>query len=160
MYDTFKTFETFKQYATSTPKPQLNGWRVGYNYTVSPCPLPENIQKYFMNELSVIISTAAIIGGLGTISAFIYFIYRIARRIDDAIGVDAQGRTISDRLSRVEHQLWPNGGSSLADQVHKIDASMTKTSAEVAIIKDFIVSGTLPIAEPTIIKPARKRKAS
>jgi len=113
-----------------------------------------------MNDLSVIISIAAIVGGLGTISAFIYFIYKIARRIDDAIGVDSQGRTISDRLGRVEHQLWPNGGSSLADQVHKIDTAMTKTSAEVEIIKDFIISGTKPIEQPTPIKQARKRKAS
>ena len=113
-----------------------------------------------MNELSVIISIAAIVGGLGTISAFIYFIYKIARRIDDAIGVDSQGRTISDRLGRVEHQLWPNGGSSLADQVHKIDTAMTKTSAEVEIIRDFIISGTKPAEQPTPIKQARKRKAS
>ena len=113
-----------------------------------------------MNELSVIVSVAAILGGLGTIFATVYFVYKIARRIDDAIGVDAQGRTLSDRLGRVEHQLWPNGGSSLADQVHKIDASMTKTSAEVEIIKDFIISGTRPVEEPTQIKQVRKRKAS
>lgn len=116
-----------------------------------------------MDQFSAIISVAALLGGLGTIFAAVFFVYKIARRIDDAIGVDEKGRTISDRLGRVEHQLWPNGGSSLADQVHKIDTSMTKTSAEVAVIKDFIMSGTVKVenvdTEP-VVKAVRRRKAS
>lgn len=119
-----------------------------------------------MDQVSTILSVAAVVGGLGTISAAIFFIYKIARRIDDAIGIDDQGRTLSDRLGRVEHQLWPNGGSSLADQVHKIDQSMTKTSAEVEIIKNFIIGGTVKVetvhveAEPTKTTTIRRRKVS
>lgn len=117
-----------------------------------------------MDQFSAIISVAAIVGGLGTIFAAVFFVYKIARRIDDAIGVDEKGRSISDRLNRVEHQLWPNGGSSLADQVHKIETSMTKTSTEVAIIKDFIMSGTVKVeqveVEAPALKPVRRRKAS
>jgi hypothetical protein len=117
-----------------------------------------------MDQTSIILSIAAIIGGLGTIFAAVYFVYKVARRIDDAIGVDEKGRTISDRLSRVEHQLWPNGGSSLADQVHKIDQCMTKTSAEVEIIKNFIMSGTVRVenieVETPPVKITRRRKVS
>lgn len=115
-----------------------------------------------MDQTSFVISTAAIIGGLGTIFAAVYFVYKIARRIDDAIGVDEHGRTLSDRLSRVEHQLWPNGGSSLADQVHKIDTSMTKTAAEVEIIKDFIMSGAVKVetTQTPVVKTVRRKKAS
>jgi hypothetical protein len=115
-----------------------------------------------MDQASIILSIAAIVGGLGTIFGAIYFVYKVARRIDDAIGVDDQGRTISDRLGRVEHQLWPNGGSSLADQVHKIEQSMTKTGAEVELIKNFIMSGTVRVetVETTVVKPVRRRKAS
>lgn len=114
-------------------------------------------------EPNIIISIAAVLGGLVTISGVLLAVYKIARKIDDAIGVDEKGRTLSDRLGRVEHQLWPNGGSSLADQVHKIDASMTKTGAEVEIIKDFLMSGQLPVAQvqaPITKARAVRKKAS
>lgn len=110
-------------------------------------------------DSNLILSVAAIIGGLVTICAALLAVYKIARKIDDAIGVDEKGRSISDRLGRVEHQLWPNGGSSLADQVHKIEASMTKTGAEVEIIKDFLMSGQLPVVAPEAQpKPRAVRK--
>jgi len=32
-----------------------------------------------------------------------FSIYKIAKRVDQAIGVDAQGKTLSERMSRVEH---------------------------------------------------------
>lgn len=87
----------------------------------------------------VILTIAGILGGITVIFAFLVTIYKIARRLDDAIGVDAQGRSISDRLSRVEHQLWPNGGSSLADQVSKVQESTTETTAELQIVKEMLL---------------------
>ena len=73
------------------------------------------------------------------ISAFITVIYKTAKRIERAIGVDKNGRTLSDRMDRVEHQLWENGGSSLADRVNRIEDTANKTAAEVAVVKDLVL---------------------
>jgi hypothetical protein len=92
----------------------------------------------------------------------IYSIYRIAKRIGDALGVDEEGRTIADRLGRVEHQLWENGGSSLADRVNNIELHVVKVSAEVEIIKDITLglhnhaTGVLPVAQQPRKRNTRK----
>lgn len=90
--------------------------------------------------MDVIFTAAAIITGIGTIIGALIAVYRIARRLDDAVGKDAQGRTISDRLERVEHQLWENGGSSLADRVNRIEATAGKTHTETVLIKEILVA--------------------
>lgn len=89
----------------------------------------------------LILTVAALITASGIIIGSLIAIYKLARRIGDAIGVDKTGRTISERLDRVEHQLWENGGSSLADRVNTIEAHSIKTSAEVELIRDLIISG-------------------
>ena len=66
---------------------------------------------------------------------FSFRVYKIARRIDDALGVDREGRTISDRLSRVEHQLFPNGGSSLTDKINRIEFEQRHTQTEISSMK-------------------------
>ncbi len=67
-----------------------------------------------------IAATAAIVAAVVAFSVLMGKIHRMIKRIDEAIGVDKQGRTLADRLEKVEHQLWPNGGSSLMDKVEKI----------------------------------------
>lgn len=99
---------------------------------------------------------SAIITAIGIIVGGIVAVYRIARKIENAIGLDKQGRTISERLDRVEHQLWENGGSSLADRVNTIGSSVVKTQAEIAIIKDFVL-GVSPASAP--VKKTRLKKA-
>lgn len=74
-----------------------------------------------MNIQEQIVAISALLLAITTISIFMFRVYKIARRIDDALGVDSEGRTISDRLSRVEHQLFPNGGSSLTDKINRIE---------------------------------------
>jgi hypothetical protein len=86
-----------------------------------------------------IITAASITGGIIVIFGFLITIYKIARRLDDAIGVDYQGRSISERLTRVEHQLWPNGGSSLADQVSRVHDEATETTAELKVVKELLI---------------------
>ena len=103
----------------------------------------------------LILTTAAVITALGVIAGSLFAIYRVARRIGDAIGVDKNGRTISDRLDRVEHQLWENGGSSLADRVNTIEAHSIKTTTELTLIKDFLIPN-MPV-EPA--KTRRSKKA-
>lgn len=87
--------------------------------------------------LDLILTFAAIITALGVIVGLVVSLYRLARRIDAALGVDSQGRTLSDRLDRVEHQLWENGGSSLADRVNNIEHHVIRTSTEIDLIKDI-----------------------
>ena len=83
-----------------------------------------------------------IVGVTGAISAlciFMYSVYKIAKRIDGSIGVDGEGRTLSDRMDKVEYQLWPNGGQSLADRVNSIDKTNNQMMTEVQIIKELVL---------------------
>ncbi len=83
-----------------------------------------------------------IVGITGAISAlciFLYSVYKIAKRIDGSIGVDGQGRTLSDRMDKVEYQLWPNGGQSMADRVNSIDRTNNQMMTEVKIIKELVL---------------------
>jgi hypothetical protein len=124
------------------------------------------------NEL--LLAIAASITAIGVLLAAIVSIYRAAKRIGDALGVDAKGRTLADRLDRVEHQLWENGGSSLADRVNNIEKHVVKVSTEIEFIKDltmglhnastsstqvFFPAMHEEVIEP-IKKPIRRRKAS
>lgn len=91
-----------------------------------------------MSALSTIMLIVGTITGVG---AFLFTIYKIAKRIDQAIGVDSSGRTLSDRMGRVEHQLWENGGDSLKDQVNLIQKGQIELAAEMKIIKDILITG-------------------
>lgn len=80
-----------------------------------------------------------IITAIGGVIAALYKLYVITKRIDQAIGVDAQGRTLSERMDRVEHQLWENHGSSLADRVNVINNHSAAMAAELKIIKEIVL---------------------
>lgn len=129
------------------------------------------------NEL--IMAVAATITSFGVLIGAVVAVYRIAKRIDGALGIDQQGRTMSDRMERVEHQLWENGGSSLADRVNNIEKHVVKVSTEIEFIKDLTLglhNATTasapqqiynsagdnlidPVNRP-ISKPIRRKKAS
>lgn len=94
----------------------------------------------------LIMTIATVLGSLAVIFGFVYSLYKLAKRIDSAIGTDEKGRTISDRLDKVEHQLWENGGSSLADRVNNIEKHVVKVSTEIEFIKDL----TLGISNSTV----------
>ena len=85
-----------------------------------------------------VLTAAAIIVAVGVIIGAGYKVYKVAHRIDAALGVDKQGRTVSDRLSRVEHQLWPNGGTSLADKLNRVEATQHSQTAELRIVRDLL----------------------
>lgn len=109
----------------------------------------------------IILTIAAVITAVGVIVGGLVSIYRFVKKISDSIGVDKNGRTLAERLDRVEHQLWENGGSSLADRVNIIEAHSIKTSAEVGLIKDLITTGNR-FGDPTLapIRKPRVKKAS
>lgn len=115
--------------------------------------------------IELVMAITASITAFGVLGGVIVAIYRVAKKIGDAVGVDAHGRTLSERLERVEHQLWENGGSSLADRVNNIEKHVVKVSTEIEFIKDLtmgihVAQGTSELAtvEP-LKKPLRKRKA-
>lgn len=115
----------------------------------------------------VLIAVAATITAFTILTGAVIAIYRIAKRIDDALGLDKEGRTVSERLERVEHQLWENGGSSLADRVNNIEKHVVKVSTEIEFIKNITLGlheaspDTQPLPKPLVKKPrAAKKKAS
>jgi hypothetical protein len=107
-----------------------------------------------VSNMSIMSTILLVVGTLTGVGAFMFSIYKIAKRVDQAIGVDAQGKTLSERMSRVEHQLWENGGDSLKDQVNSIASSQIEIRAEMGIIKDLLI---VNVEKP---KKARVRKVS
>ena len=103
--------------------------------------------------MSVFSTLVLILGGTATIVAAVVAVYRIARRVEQAIGTDSKGRTISERLDRVEHQLWENGGGSLKDQVNDLQKCQTEMNAKMGVIEGLL----LAMVEP---KPKKARKAN
>ena len=91
-------------------------------------------------NVSVLNTIALILGSLATIVGALAVVYKIVRRMENAIGTDTKGRTLAERLDRVEHQLWENGGSSLADRVNKIEACSRETATEVRFIQELIIN--------------------
>lgn len=73
--------------------------------------------------------------------------YTLAKKFEDILGKDKDNRTIVDRLERVEHQLYPNGGTSLSDKVdyirrdqNKMKENISEISGEVKVIKDIVTA--------------------
>lgn len=71
--------------------------------------------------------------------------YAIARKFEGLLGTDKKGNTVVERLERIEHQLYPNGGSSLSDKVdyirrdqNRMKESISEISGELKVIKDII----------------------
>jgi hypothetical protein len=106
-----------------------------------------------------IMTAAAIVGGLTVIFGGVVSIYKIARRLDDTIGTDDSGKTVADRLSKVEYQLWENGGESLADRVNRIEKHAQHTATEVSLIKDILLNMVGAATQPAQ-KRARKARGT
>jgi hypothetical protein len=73
--------------------------------------------------------------------------YATVRKFERILGKDEKGRTIADRLDRVEHQIFPNGGSSIPDKVKcladnqsEIKADIKQLTGEVKVIHDVLVA--------------------
>ena len=91
-----------------------------------------------MNISEQIVSISALLLAITAIAIFTYRVYKIARRIDDALGVDKEGRTISDRLSRVEYQLFPNGGTSLSDKINRIETEQRVMQGKIDTVEKVV----------------------
>lgn len=85
-----------------------------------------------------ILALAALVVAVGVISKFAYATYKAIHRIDMTLGVDKRGRTISERLERVEYQLFPNGGNSLVDRVNQIAYDQRVIEGELRVVKEVL----------------------
>lgn len=89
----------------------------------------------------MILSTILLaITAITAVSGFFFAIYKIAKRIDAAIGVDGNGKTLSERITKVEYQLWENGGGSLKDDVNLIREVSQENTTEIRIIKELVMT--------------------
>jgi hypothetical protein len=87
-----------------------------------------------------VIMVAAFAAAVMVIGTFARKIYRVVNRIDSALGVDREGRTLSDRLARVEHQLFPNGGSSLTDKMNRVEADQKTLQGQVHAMERILAT--------------------
>lgn len=104
-----------------------------------------------------VFTIAALITALGIIVGAVVATYRLVNRIGAAIGVDDKGRTLSDRLDRVEHQLWPNGGSSLADRVEQIHVESVANTAKLDLIQGLLTASSA-VQQNQIVAPAAPKR--
>lgn len=91
-----------------------------------------------MAPWEIAITVGAVTGAFLIVVGALYKLYRVAKRIDDALGLDSEGRTINERLGRIEHQLFPNGGSSLTDKINQIAFEQRAMKGELDAVKGII----------------------
>lgn len=88
-----------------------------------------------------IIMAGAVIGAIGIIVTFFYRGYKVIKRIDDALGVDEQGRTVSQRLTAVEGQLTMPDGRSITEKINAIEREQVSLQAQFGTLQRLL--GTL-----------------
>lgn len=100
----------------------------------------------------------AIAGGITAITVIItglVKLYKLIKRLDKSLGVDKDGLTaverlenklddhstdVTQRLTRVEHQLFPNGGGSLVDKVNQVDRQVVEIAGQNEIVVGLLNS--------------------
>ena len=93
-----------------------------------------------MSPQETILMVAATAAAIMVMWTFASRIYKVVHRIDAALGVDRDGRTVSDRLGRVEHQLFPNGGSSLTDKINRMEMDQKTLQLQVHSMERSLAS--------------------
>jgi hypothetical protein len=114
--------------------------------------------------IDIIFTISMVITSLGVIAGAFVATYRLTKRIEQSIGTDKSGRTLAERLDRVEHQLWENGGSSLADRVNEIEKHSVNSAAKLDVIEKILTSQWwaqgVPEEKPETPKKTRIKKVS
>ncbi len=85
-----------------------------------------------------LLAAAAIIVALGVIIGALFKVYRLAHRIDAALGVDKAGRTVAERITRIEHQVYANSGSSMFDRVAETEARVGELTGEIRVVRTLL----------------------
>ena len=92
-----------------------------------------------MSLATTILELGGAIGISSAILAGLYSVHKVATKIEAVIGTDPDGKTIVDRMVRVEYQLWPNGGESLSDRVDANIETQSTYATDVSLIKKLLV---------------------
>ena len=122
--------------------------------------MPTGRQLSLLTDLQMqVAAIVGIVGGGVFLFGIIYKIYKAASRLESAIGIDEKGRTMSERMERVEYQLWENGGESLADRVNEIDKHARETAVEVRFIKEILIQNLGNLTAETSRKSRRGKKS-
>jgi len=85
-----------------------------------------------------VITVGAVFGALAIISTVLTKVYRIIKRIDDAVAVDDQGRTIGMRLAAVERQLTMPDGRSITEKINAIEREQVSLQAQFGTLQRLI----------------------
>ena len=91
-----------------------------------------------VSPIELIVTIAAVVTALLVIIGALVKVYRLAHRIDAAIGVDSTGRTIADRMQRIEHQVYANSGTSLFDRVTDTERAVGELTGEVRVVRNLL----------------------
>ena len=86
----------------------------------------------------VVITIGAVFGALGIIGTVTTKGYKIIKRIDDAVAVDEQGRTIGQRLASVERQLTMPDGRSITEKINAIEREQVSLQAQFGTLQRLI----------------------
>jgi hypothetical protein len=65
-------------------------------------------------------------------------------------------------MGKVEYQLWPNDGGSLADKVNRVERNTEGNSTELKIIKELVmlmVQSHQELADKKPVRASKKRTA-
>jgi hypothetical protein len=91
-----------------------------------------------VSALEITVTTAAVIGALLVIIGALVKVYKLAHRIDAAIGVDQNGRTIAERIGRIEYQVYANSGTSLFDRVTQTEKAVGELTGQVEVVREML----------------------
>lgn len=102
-------------------------------------------------DFTPVLQVSGIIAALTVIFGGLYATYKVARRVDQAIGTDKDGKTAMDRLDarvtevankvqRVEYQLFPNGGGSMSDRLERVDRQVVDLAAKTEIVLTLVTT--------------------
>lgn len=99
-----------------------------------------------------ILTVGAICGALIALGTLVNKVYKIAKRIDEAVGVDDQGRTLSQRLSAVEEQLKMPDGKTITEKINAIEREQVTLQAQVGTMQRLLATFLRRNGETTVLE--------
>lgn len=85
-----------------------------------------------------VIALAAVLIALGVIWRYTRGIYKGVKRIEAVLGVDKQGRTITERVEDVEAVLVPEHGPTLLERVEHVETLTGTFGPELQVITNLL----------------------
>jgi hypothetical protein len=95
-----------------------------------------------------IVANAELVSAFTVLFLFLVSTRRAITNVTAALGKDEEGKTLIDRMSRVEYQLWENGGDSLKDRVNELDVRTRSMDTKLDLIQEIVVKSLHLPAQP------------